>query len=280
MSDSQIVVNPTHIPAADRSAHYGDASFTTMYARHGIIVMLDAHIKRLQNACTRLDIQFTDWVMLRAELDKLMSANHQTCAVKIIISRGCGGRGYQAPERQQPLCVVSLHNCDEMGDKSYVELIKVSQIQLPDVGVLAELKHSNRLAQVMAKEEAKLLGCDDVLMCDAKQHAIEASSANVFYLLDNCWYTPPLTHGGVNGIMRTALLNYFHHEGVFVNIASHHVEQLRQAKSMLLTNAIKGVMQVRKFEYRDEIMVFDADLSTFISSFIRHLQDSQEISKC
>lgn len=271
MRNSLILVNPAVIPTNDRSIQYGDASFSTMYASSGHISLLPAHIKRLQVACEKLNITFADWPMLQSVLAKLAAAEQRPCVIKIIISRGSGGRGYQPPETQFPRCIISTHAAKAMQDWDDIELLKVSQIKLPIHDALEGVKHNNRIAQVMAKQEVKELACDDVLMCDSKAHVIEASSANVFYRLAGCWYTPPLNNGGVKGVMRDAFIEYLRSKAIFVNYASHHVDQFCGAQHVLLSNAVNGLRQVRSLEYRGSMHFFSSDLSALITPFIQHI---------
>ncbi|WP_371192989.1 aminodeoxychorismate lyase [Glaciecola sp. SC05] len=263
-----ILVNPTSISASDRSIHYGDASFTSMYAENHNITLLSEHIQRLQDACLGLDIKFTDWDELHRTLQSLVALQREPLAIKVIVTRGSGGRGYQPPEQQTPICIISTHSAESMQAQGNVKLLMVSDICLPSHDKLEGLKHTNRLAQVLAKQEALNMHCDDVLMCDYRRHVIEASSANVFYKLDGCWYTPPLNSGGVKGLMRNAFLLYLQDLGLFVNQASHHIEQLCSAQSILLSNAVKGVRQVDKLHYQNADVLLTTDLGELIAPFL------------
>jgi 4-amino-4-deoxychorismate lyase len=271
MPNTQILINPPNISATDRSVQYGDASFTTMYAEQGHISLLPAHIVRLQRACALLHIAFNDWLTLQAELAQIASAGTAPLVIKIIISRGSGGRGYQPPAKEYPLCIISTYPSEPMLPAKLVDTLNVSDIRLPEHDGMSGIKHNNRLAQVLAKRATIGLGCDEVLMCNEAEQVIEASSANIFYQMDGCWYTPPLQRYGVQGVMRDAFLAYLADQGVFVAQASHHISQFKYAHSLFLSNAVRGIRPVAKLIVGDHISHFDTANTRLLEAFMTQI---------
>ena len=271
MPNSHIFINPSEISASDRSAQYGDASFTTMYAQDGCVVLFSAHIERLNLACKRLNIAFSDWPGLREAISSIARESQTPIVIKVLISRGSGGRGYLPPAEQQPICVISSFNATFINEHPSLDRVGLSDIVLPVHSGAAEIKHNNRLAQVLAAQQARELGLDEVLMCDSHSQLIEASSANVFYQLDGCWYAPTLSNCGVKGIMRSAFIDYLQGRGMFVNQATHHIEQVLQAKMLLLSNAVKGIRPVATFFYKGQEHSFDTDINSLVTPFMEQL---------
>ena len=89
------------LPASDRATQFGDGCFTTARIVDGDVCLLDAHIRRLQTACKTLLIPFTQWDTLRQEMRQLASGK-PSGVLKVIISRGSGGRGYSGVSCQHP----------------------------------------------------------------------------------------------------------------------------------------------------------------------------------
>ena len=52
------------LPASDRATQFGDGCFTTARILEGDVCLLDAHLRRLQDACQTLLIPFTQWEIL------------------------------------------------------------------------------------------------------------------------------------------------------------------------------------------------------------------------
>ena len=75
----------------DRATQFGDGCFTTARVVNGRVQLLPAHITRLQSACQRLAIPFELWSTLSDEM-MLLAQHLQNGVLKIILSRGAGGR--------------------------------------------------------------------------------------------------------------------------------------------------------------------------------------------
>ena len=76
---------------SDRATQFGDGCFTTARVIDGKVSLLSAHIQRLQDACQRLMISCDFWPQLEQEM-KTLAAEQQNGVLKVVISRGSGGR--------------------------------------------------------------------------------------------------------------------------------------------------------------------------------------------
>lgn len=83
----------TWLAASDRATQFGDGCFTTARIQDGHVIMLTEHIRRLQDACIKLMITFEQWELLQLEMETL-AREHKSGVIKVIITRGSGGRGY------------------------------------------------------------------------------------------------------------------------------------------------------------------------------------------
>ena len=88
------------ISSEDRGLSYGDGLFETMRMVSGRIPLWSRHRQRLGQGAARLDIPLP-----AAQLDEHVA---RQCAlggdavIKIILTRGVGGRGYSAPAEPSP----------------------------------------------------------------------------------------------------------------------------------------------------------------------------------
>lgn len=79
------------LAASDRATQFGDGCFTTARIRDGRICLLPAHLRRLQDACEKLLLPFSQWTELQHEMTA-MAAGQNSGVLKVILSRGSGGR--------------------------------------------------------------------------------------------------------------------------------------------------------------------------------------------
>lgn len=243
------------ISALDRSLNYGDGCFTTMYCESGSIFILEQHLLRLEHDAHKLGINFcikTVKFWLLKACSHLLSDEIEATAIKILVSRGIGGRGYEPPLTTTPQVIIGFYPTSKLmacvsDFTAYKYSVQIAKMQLSTQPLLAGIKHLNRLEQVLAKQELQQQECDDLLLCNQTGNVVEATASNLFYLKNGVWVTPKITECGVNGVMRKSILKFMHdHEIKFAvkNITTH---DLLDAESVFLCNAIKFIVPVSSF---------------------------------
>ena len=83
------------LSSSDRGLLYGDGVFETVAVERGRPRFWQRHMQRLQAGCRRLSIEGLDTALLSEETGLLL-AGAQDCVLKVIVTRGRGGRGYAA----------------------------------------------------------------------------------------------------------------------------------------------------------------------------------------
>ena len=79
------------IPLGDRGFHYADGLFETIAVRRGRPRLLDLHLERLAEGCTRLALPMPLPGLLEEEIQAVVESPEQV--VKIILTRGAASRG-------------------------------------------------------------------------------------------------------------------------------------------------------------------------------------------
>lgn len=232
----------TQVDPGDRGLAYGDGLFETMRVHDRSIPWLDAHLERLQLGAQRLGIELPDNATLRAEIAS-MCASRETAVLKLIVTRGAGGRGYAPPDPAHPMWMLSLHEAPmPMQDVTAAWC----ETRISEQPALAGIKHCNRLEQVLARREAIAMGVDEGLMRDAAGHVVAATSANLFVHDGDGWITPPVDLCGVAGICRDWLLRH-----APVRVAMLDREAVLRSPAVFLCNAVRGILPVRRLDARE-----------------------------
>ena len=231
-----------HLDPADRGLAYGDGLFETMRVHRGDIPWLDAHLERLRNGARRLVIDLPDAAMLRAEI-AVMCAEQDSAVLKLIVTRGTGGRGYAPPEHSEPSWVLSLHEAPSSLQPVDVIWCKTTVADQP---ALAGIKHCNRLEQVLARREVVMANADEGLMCDASGNVVSATSANLFIHDGDGWCTPKVDRSGVAGICRDWLLRHVQMRETVLGRAA-----VQRSSAVFLCNAVRGILPVRRLDARE-----------------------------
>lgn len=233
-----------HIDSSDRGLAYGDGAFETIRLLQGKPLFLQKHLARLKLACKSLGIGL-DPARLDEDIALLSPQFGNYGVLKIIISRGTGGRGYRPDPGAIPTRILSLHllpdyslTKPESGIQAFICRQRMSLQP-----ALAGIKHLNRLEQVLASMEWPDDGnFMEGIMLDLGGRVIEGTRSNIFIGKDGGLLTPDLSLCGINGVMRSVLLEAFPSETV--RITDCYLEDLMKAEEVFLCNSIFGVWPV------------------------------------
>ncbi|MBV8042157.1 aminodeoxychorismate lyase [Pluralibacter sp.] len=236
------------LPVNDRSVQFGDGCFTTARVVAGQIAFLDQHLHRLQDACQRLFIPFAHWVLLADEM-RQVARESQNGVLKVIITRGAGGRGYSAAGCLQPTRILSVFASPSHYPRWQEEgvTLGLSPIRLGRNPHLAGLKHLNRLEQVLIRTHLEQTDADEALVLDSDGWVTECCAANLFWRAGDVVFTPRLDQAGVDGIMRRHCMSHLAQSRFRVVEVNARVESVRQADEVVICNALMPVIPVRTF---------------------------------
>ncbi len=229
------------LDAGDRGLAYGDGLFETLRLHQGRPVWWDAHLDRLAMGAARLGIDPPERRWLRAQADPMMAGDG---VLKLILTRGSGGRGYAVPEPAQPTLLLARHPLPPPCPPGGL-MLRWCRLQLAAQPLLAGLKHLNRLEQVLARAEWRDPAIDEGLLCDADGNLVSAVSGNVFLRFAGRWLTPRLDACGIAGICRAWLIDAI--DAHVVDIARADVER---ADALFVCNSVRGILPVAGLDGR------------------------------
>lgn len=239
------------IAVSDRGLHYGDGLFETLAVRDGHCEFWDRHMQRLLHGCERLRIPPPSVAQLRAEAD-MLSRGLEDAVLKIIVTRGSGGRGYQPPRSAVPTRILRVFEAPDHPTSHARDGVdvRICTQRLGGNTALAGLKHLNRLEQVLARLEWDAPGIAEGLMLDMADNVIEGSFTNLFVVRNGRLLTPALNRCGVAGIMRAVVMDLAAAVGVDCDVRDIPYAELRDVDELFLTNSVIGIWPVQALEGR------------------------------
>lgn len=234
------------LAASDRATQFGDGCFTTARIIDGKVSLLAAHLQRLQDTCQKLLISFEKWPELQREMEMLAAA-HTRGVLKVIISRGSGGRGYSGANCHSASRILSVSAWPAHYDcwREQGITLALSPVRLGRNPMLAGLKHLNRLEQVLIRSHLEQTDADEALVLDSEGWVTECCAANVFWRKDDVVYTPRMDQAGVNGIMRQFCMRMLAQSPFQIVEVYAREEDVMQADEMIVCNALMPVVPVR-----------------------------------
>nr|VFK15945.1 MAG: aminodeoxychorismate lyase apoprotein [Candidatus Kentron sp. LFY] len=251
------------ISANDRGLQYGDGLFETIAVDKWIPLCLSEHLDRLARGCRRLRIPEPARASLQQEIH-IVSGELQRGIVKVIITRGVGGRGYApTPTTPVPNTAVSSPNAAASSPTRLV-----AGFQWPDYPIdfsregidtclcdtrlgrnvaLAGIKHLNRLEQVLGRIECAQKGVPEGIMLDSDGCLIEGTMSNLFLVRGNQLITPVLAESGVRGITRDRIIHVAEMVGIDVRVTRLDPSALFHADGLFFCNSVMGIWPVKRF---------------------------------
>ncbi len=232
----------SQISYADRGLNYGDGFFTTAKIGAGQVEHWPLHKARLIESAARLGFPEINFQALEQQVSEAV-ALQQLGVLKVLVTRGAGGRGYALPSECHLTILLTVsdyptHYAQFANDGVRVN---ISPIKLAAQPLLAGLKTLNRLEQVLIKNSMQGQDCDDVLVLDYNNHVIEASAANVFVISQGRIFSPLLTQCGIKGVYLQSLC-----DKLAVEFKHLSVDDLLQADAVFICNSLMGAVPVSR----------------------------------
>lgn len=228
------------VPFDDRGLAYGDGLFETVLVRDGKAPLWDEHLARLERGCKALGLAMPSTDALAALLKR---CGPSLKVLKLIVTRGSGGRGYRLPAAASPRLRWQVQPFTPRADRWLGVRVRHCELRLGIQPRLAGIKHLNRLENVLARSEWQDDNIAEGLLCDSDGRLTEATAMNLVWWRRGRWETPALLHCGVAGTLRQALLT---------SLPLVEVETgpgvLAEVEALCLINSVQGVWPVLQLD--------------------------------
>lgn len=237
----------THLPVNDRGLHYGDGVFETIAVQGGQLLCMAEHLERLLISCQQLKLPFTHVPQLRTEAESLANGEDRA-VIKMIITRGSGGRGYAPPVNPQPTRIIARYPWTEFPAETIDDgvAVRICDTRYGHQPLLAGMKHLNRLEQVLARAEWDDTGVAEGVVLDIDDNVIEGTMSNIFYATNGKLFTPDLKQCGINGVIRQKIIEL----ADSVTIKQTQLAEILDADEIFICNSVIGLWPVTRINNR------------------------------
>jgi 4-amino-4-deoxychorismate lyase len=230
------------VGAADRGLNYGDGLFETLRIHNAQPVWWDAHWQRLVRGSDALGIPRPD-AGVAYDAARMACSHRPRGVLKLVLTRGDGGRGYAPPAQPEPTLIVTVHDAPARAPEPLS--IRWCDTRLAIQPRLAGHKHLNRLEQVLARAEWRDEDTFEGLMQDTEGRVVCATAANLFVRHGGQWRTPPVVRCGVAGVMRAWCL-----KALAAGEADLMPADIESAETLFICNAVRGILPVHRLGTR------------------------------
>lgn len=246
----------------DRGLLLGDGLFETVLARAGELVDLEAHLARMTAGCAVLGLPAPDPAQAQALMRRAVSdagLDGARAAVRLTLTAGAGGRGLDRPGEPAPrLFATAAASAVPVAPAR----LMISTVARNEGSPASRLKTLAYLDNVLARREATAAGADEAVMLNGQGQVACAAAANLFWITQGEVFTPALSCGVLDGIVRRRVM-----AAAAVREVAVGAEALAEAQAVFLTNSLIGVREAasldgRRFEPSARV----AEIAELISS--------------
>lgn len=176
--------------------------------------------------------------------------NVEDGVLKIIVTRGSGGRGYAAPHEINTTRVLARFPLPEYSFDFWNDgvAVKTCETRLGVNPALAGIKHLNRLEQILARAELENSKCQEGLMLDTDNNVIEGTMSNLFCVKNGDLITPDLSRCGVKGVIREEVIKIAREVGLDPNETVFPLEVLYHSDEVFICNSVIGIWPVHQVD--------------------------------
>ena len=254
-------VESDSIAVTDRGFSYGDGLFETLLLKDGKILTPHFHQERLLRGCQRLAIPYSSHQLQYAfDFAEQRAPSQSLACVKLIISRGSGGRGYMPPVEPNLTTVIGILPAPDYKPLALKGVnIAVSDVKSSMNSSLSGLKHLNRLENVLAKQNlAQLnLNAEDIfeaVLLDDNGYIVECIQSNIFWFKNETLFTPILNKSGVQGTLRASIFSLASYQ---INVGSFTLAELLDADEVFICNSLMSIVPVCSIKTSTETVFFE-----------------------
>lgn len=238
---------------ANRAFRYGDALFETIRYVDGKIMFLTDHMRRIKVGMTMLRMNIPNEFgaeTIANLIRQLIEINQLKNDVRVRFTVFRNEGGFYTPRSNEISFLIETEPLDDTGYRTNETGYKVDvfhDIKKPK-NKLATLKSGNALIYVLAGIYKKDVKLDEVIILNDDGNICESVSSNIFFVKNGSLYTPTLTEGCVEGVMRRQIMDIAQRHRILCYEINIPLNTMLNSDEVFLTNAIQGVRWVGEYK--------------------------------
>ena len=215
----------------DDGYSFGLGLFETILLYKGKPVFLDEHLARINKSIVDLGLNIDK--LEKNEVFQYLNNNKNTFeyeVLKIVLS-----------EKNRLFLKREYIYTEKDYQKGFS--LNISKVRRNESSIFTFHKTLNYGDNILEKRKSKKLGYDEPIFLNSKNQITEGATSNIFVVVEDKIYTPKLSCGLLNGIVRQYIISNYD-----VIEKKIDIEFLNNADEIFLTNSLFGIMPVNNLE--------------------------------
>jgi len=244
------------VPVLDHGFLFGDSIYETLWWHRGTLIQAAEHWERLEISAARVYLE------LQHDRSQLEAAVHATleaagagpdddALVRLMVTRGFGPLGLDFRALPRRSLVVIVAPAARPTPEAFARGISVSVVERRRTSPRAldpRAKTGNYLNNLLALHEALKGGADDALLRNEAGDLAEASTSNVFLVLDGVLVTPSVETGVLEGTARRRILDLCRSAAIACAERRVSPTELQRATEVFLSSSVRGILPVTRLD--------------------------------
>lgn len=256
----------------NRAFNYADALFETCKVVSGKILFWEDHYFRLMASMRMLRMEipmtFTLEFLEQEILRTTQELEGEIFRVKLLVFRNDGG--FFVPKSNQISYIIKVTPLTEsifIPKPNYI--VDIFKDYYATTDLLATLKTTNKLLNVLASIYAEENKLDTCLLINTSKNISEAITANFFMIKDGIISTPSLSSGCLKGIMRKRIIEIIKNETTYQLVEKDISPfELLKADEVFITNSIIGIQPISNYRKKEYSSTVALELLTHINKLV------------
>ena len=243
------------ISILDHGFLFGDSIYEVVSTNHGKPCFLDEHLERLFASASGISLNIPSSKneikdQIQTTLD---AAGNSESSIRIIITRGVGEIDLDPSSCLKPNIIILVKDFPQIPEEKYAKGISVALVSIKRNSrdsLNPAVKTGNYLNNILARVEAAKTGAEDAIMMNPWGQLTEATTSNLFFVIDGRLLTPDKECGILSGITRDKIIQLANENGMPLEEGKWPGEELLKAEEIFLSGTVKNIMPVSVLDNR------------------------------
>ena len=223
-----------------RAFLFSDSVYEVISFYKNDFIDFETHLDRLKHSLneTKISCSIED---CKTEIEKLLSeSKSEDGYIYFQVSRGVDSERSHFFEES---------DCERFGFVEEFSFFKQSPLRVMLVDDIrwqrCDIKSTSLLGNVLQMNDAKSMGCNEILM-HKNGELTEGGASNIFFVKDKTIFTPELSSNILPGITRHQVIKLIKDKKLDFQEGSYGINDLNEASSIWFTSTTKGIVGVEE----------------------------------
>lgn len=230
----------------NRAMNFGDGLFETMLWDKSQIRFFDKHLQRLVAGMNVLGLDSEQVNGLA--LSEFLNSKFPEERMRVRWNVFRAGMGKYTPETSQVFQTLQISKFSS-APPAKLKIDVSLKIQLFPT-IWSAYKTLNALPYVLANQERKERGLDEIILLDSRGYISESGASNIFWMKGGVVFTPGLSCSCINGVSRQVILAYLDRKKIAFKEGEFLPSELEDADQVFVSNCT-GISYLGSFRFKE-----------------------------